>query len=585
MPIFSLKKILSDIKNEETVRKISFVYYASVLNSFLYFILIPVAFFTNAQSDSYLITFLAILISLVPLITLRFKAPLYVSYLTFILLVFFELAGLQYYYGGFTPNITIFYPCLVPLGYILFGQKKGTLLTVFLGVIVTIFFLLDRNGFEFPVVPKDFSKDPVLSIYVTLLMSISLVGLSSYLFVTTFLKKSKNEKALLNNLHIAELENLESKSKQKEIQEIAEYRKRFLAHMSHEIRTPLNGIIGVLEILEMSELDSSQKELVNIVKNSSGSLQDILNKVLDLSKIEAGKVEVSKEAFNVKDIVLGRLNLFKSSAIKKGLSITHSGFDKSPSTMIGDKNLIAQILSNLIGNAVKFTDKGEICVSYAASNNAYKIEVHDTGKGISEAQINELFKEYHQLDNQFSNIKGTGLGLLISKELVKIQNGDIGAYINKEGGTTFWFELPLLTAKTNTIKKMSTSIDNPSKIVSDLNILVVDDKKVNLTVAKLMLEKLGNKVALLQSGINIESRIEKEDFDLILLDINMPDLSGVEVLKNIRSSFPDLKSQIFALTANSMEGDKEKYLKLGFDGYMAKPLTLDKINQDLSQFI
>ncbi|MBL4887044.1 MAG: response regulator [Flavobacteriaceae bacterium] len=385
----------------------------------------------------------------------------------------------------------------------------------------------------------------------------------------------------------SEAEKVLTLRKEKEIAERStEFKSQFLANMSHEIRTPMNGIIGMINILiEHTTLDSIQKEYVDIIHRSSQDLLAILNDILDLSKLESGKMELSKKEVDMHNIVQKVKQLFEAKAKQKGITIRVLHANDLPLSFNTDETRLTQIISNLVGNAVKFTNEGEIIIKTSLLEQSsqklkFKIEVIDTGTGISKENQAKLFIQFQQLNqNIITGAKGTGLGLSISKKLVTLMGGEIGVESQIGIGSNFWFTFEAFPVVQKEIKKETQINFNQY----NLNILLVDDSDVNLTVLKLMLAKLGCTVEMAINGKKAVDMFKEGKYHLIFMDIQMPVMDGVTATKTIKSMYKNVPP-IIGLSANAMEGDAEKYMAEGLDDYLYKPITTDILNQKLAKW-
>ena len=363
-------------------------------------------------------------------------------------------------------------------------------------------------------------------------------------------------------------------------------RNDFFSSMSHEIRTPLNGIIGLVDMLKETKLDEEQKDYLSTMKNSSNVLLTTINDVLDLSKLEAGRFQLSTAELNISQLIDSSLNLYQPLMHEKGLQSAIKYFDVDSNTgIIGDEIRLKQILNNLISNAVKFTDDGQITINvYKKANDEIQdwllVEVEDTGIGVPEDDLNRIFNRFDQVINQkrkASYKDSTGLGLNISKELIRLMNGEIGAY-NNEKGVTFWFKIPVYFKEQNNIQKQPDSIIKPD--VKGTNALLVDDREVNLKVQSLMLQKLGFNVTTMESSIEAFKTLqqEPEKYKVVFTDIQMPEMDGIELTKKIRQEL--LKSiLIIGVSAQVSNEFIESPEDFGFDDYLSKPVTFDKLTE------
>ncbi len=367
-----------------------------------------------------------------------------------------------------------------------------------------------------------------------------------------------------------------------------EFKKNFLANMSHEIRTPLTGIMGMAEILGKTKLTPYQREYLNTLRYSTENLREIINQILDYSKIEAGEVLLKPRIFPVEALFENAEKLFESICnkdikLEKNISPELSGHIKT------DEQRVLQVIYNLLSNAVKFTDKGKITLRLTPEtpidekgNFLIKAEVEDTGIGIRPEVQKHLFKPFAQIDQgDTRDIDGTGLGLSICKKLCEILGGDIDVNSKPGKGSLFWFTFIAKRAKEETEHFLTDSktkaVKHPE--LSSLKILHVEDKPVNQKVVTLILESMGHEVKTAGNGKKAIEICSKEKFDLILMDIQMPVMDGITATRKLRKNFSDLPP-IIGLSANAFEGDREKYMKLGMDEYLTKPvndLDMDKM--------
>jgi len=373
----------------------------------------------------------------------------------------------------------------------------------------------------------------------------------------------------------------------------------FLATMSHELRTPLNGITGMAQLMEDTGLNDRQRNYLLSLRNSGEVLLNLVNDILDFSKIEAGAIEIDYHAFPLHDAVATALQLVETQAKTKGLETQLSVIGIRPDDYFwGDGRKITQILTNLLSNAVKFTEKGTITVTVERHETAGHVstlnfEVQDTGIGIPSDRIRSLFQAFTQIESSISRrYEGSGLGLAISQGLINAMGGtDITVNSALGEGSLFTFTLSLPTAKAPQHSAPSTqdSATAPSnKVEADkaLSILVVEDNKINRTVAKGLLERLGHTVTTAEDGQQGLEKATKSQFDLIMMDIHMPVMNGLDATKAIRNLSDRHKATtpILALTADVMQASIEEYSRHGMQGYVAKPVRKETLINSLQPF-
>ncbi|MEI6209562.1 MAG: PAS domain S-box protein [Desulfuromonadales bacterium] len=367
----------------------------------------------------------------------------------------------------------------------------------------------------------------------------------------------------------------------------------FLANMSHEIRNPMNGVLGMTQLLEMTELSEEQREFVAGLKMSGKNLLSLINDILDLSKIEAGKIMFELAEFSLQHCINDVVLMQKSVIHEKRLKLDVEVSDDIPPFMMGDQHRIKQILHNLMGNAVKFTSQGGITISAQLleqqdASLLVLLAVRDSGIGISPENLDKIFRPFEQEDGSTTrNYGGTGLGLTISSRLVELMAGNISVESTPGAGSCFKVTLPFAA-----VNESSATVETPQKTSaswdgSPLRVLLVEDDQVSITFESSLFRKLGFDVTVAKSGRECLAALENDSFDIVLMDINMPDMNGEKALSEIRMIEQDtpLHQKVIALTAYSLRGDKERLLDEGFDGYVSKPMAISELVREMKRVL
>ena len=374
-------------------------------------------------------------------------------------------------------------------------------------------------------------------------------------------------------------------------EESSKAKELFLANMSHEIRTPMSGILGIANLLSKTDLGEQQRTYTSLITASANSLLAIVNDVLDIEKIASGKFELEHIPFKLEEKVNTTVQSFQFKAEEKNIHLTFKSNVAEDLVVLGDPSRLGQILNNLISNALKFTGKGEIFVSISYARHEYKavvieFEVRDTGIGIRQDRLADVFKPFVQASSDTSRkFGGTGLGLSICKELIDLQGGRITVESEINAGTCFTFYLPYDKGDAAMLVKDNEELDYKS--LASLNILVAEDYELNQFLIKHVLDDWGCRATIVNNGLEAVEEVTAHNFDLILMDIHMPEMDGITATKKIRAMMDPVKSKIpiIALTANALRGDHLNYMQAGMNECVTKPYTEEKLFRMIVQII
>lgn len=371
---------------------------------------------------------------------------------------------------------------------------------------------------------------------------------------------------------------------------LAEAKSRFLANMSHEIRTPMNGIMATLNLLSETKLDTDQREHIELIQRSSSSLLTILNDILDFSKIQKGRLEITEEPFNLKAACHDIVNTFGAAVATKGISLELDFEEGIPELVVGDESRLRQILNNLVGNATKFTNVGGVKFHVGHTPEWFEFEIKDTGIGMSPEAVENLFTPFRQEDSSITRrFGGTGLGLSISKELAELMGGSIEVSSEKGIGSTFTLKLPL---KTDSSQNEKTTVEPSSNMLQrssafdcsdempSLSILVAEDNSINQIVARKTIEKFGHQVTIVSDGQEAVEMVSEQNFDVVILDLEMPKMNGIQAAKAIRK-LPEVsdKLRIIAMTGHALQESRDACVEAGMDGFLSKPFDPWKLRE------
>lgn len=366
----------------------------------------------------------------------------------------------------------------------------------------------------------------------------------------------------------------------------------FLAMISHELRTPLNAILGMAQILKQKDLTKEHQEYIDIISHAGNSLLSLVSDILDFVRLEAGKLSFSEDPFDLKNLFTLIVSSMRYQAEEKGLILKLEYPPHVPTLVLGDANRIRQVLVNLLSNAIKFTDKGFIkvivnCIEQPFQKGLFEVQLIDTGIGIAKDKLEHIFEKFSQVDSIYHRKQmGIGLGLTITKELVTAMGGEIKVQSECNRGSEFCFTL-LLKLKDHTEPQIKETGPSSFKIkrAYPLTVLLVEDNLINQKVAKIMLEDLGCKVDIFMNGREVLNRLDQlNQYQLIFMDVGLPDISGFDIVKQIRQK-PELKNiPIIAMTAHVLERDKQQALSVGMNRVIAKPISYETLAMVLEEF-
>lgn len=397
---------------------------------------------------------------------------------------------------------------------------------------------------------------------------------------TVIIRRLLEQLRLINNLAL-EKERADNSAKIKE---------QFLANMSHEIRTPINAVVGFSNLLQKTPLKNEQKQFVDLIQTSGENLLAVVNDILDISKLEAGMMRISKNPFNIREKCMANELMFNHKAREKNIGFSYAIDENIPHILVGDAERLNQVMTNLINNAIKFTSKGEVSVEVKMKNKTSgKIDllfsVKDSGIGIPANKISAIFERFEQADSETSRqFGGTGLGLSIVKKIINLQGGEIFVQSEPGKGSDFMFTISYDYIDTEEkLAELATSQNLEKTEFNNLKALVAEDNVTNQTLLKFILKQWNLEYDLVENGEKALQLIQKNKYDIVLMDIQMPVMDGYEAAKRIRKDFGTIP--IIAMTAHVLPTEREKCIKAGMNDYISKPLKEDEFLTMLKKYL
>ena len=565
------------------------------LVSFLVFIAMTISLASNIllERDSLLLSLLLsiAMISFYVFYISRYKekfVPIGLVYIVFSLLFFIPI---WFSNGGIEgPTKTAYLMSVVAAMMILPKRYHLVFILVTISIILTLYWLELQHPEWLVKYPNEKTKHT--DILISTILYLLIISISVSLYKRTY--DMDRDNLIKKSIDLEESREYLSETKQ-QAEEATKAKSRFLANMSHEIRTPLNGIIGTIDLLQHTPLNAEQEELMLSLKSSSTHLLEIVNDVLDISKIEADKLELFEGPCNLENIIqqVTAISTPRLIALKKNITLSAAVQPGVESEIIADESRIKQVLINLVGNAIKFTETGNIKLEVSAnmideSLQELHFAVSDTGIGISEENIQSLFIPFTQIDSTATRKhSGTGLGLSICRKIIEEMGGRIWVESELGKGSTFKFIIPVqinLVRKSQQPQQRNAAGAISGSEIKPLKMLVAEDNNMNQLLATKMFKKIGYIIEIANNGKEAVEMTAKYDYDLVFMDIHMPEMDGIEATQRILNSGRAKVPIIIAMTANAVKEAEAEYLQLGMKDIVTKPFTIDQLRKVLEKW-
>lgn len=506
-------------------------------------------------------------------IYLNSKGRLRITYILVVFIISYHAFCCQLSFGYAAGFVYYFYSLTV----FIFIFRKYSFLRFFLFIYITVLYIIQYRYLDMHTVYPPASVIPLGLIY----FFNAAASFFSIAFMATFFSRAADR---AEGLLLEAKDKAEAGMRAKSV---------FLAHMSHEIRTPLNSVAGMITLSLMSESEKERSDYLNIAKDSADHLLTVINDILDFSKIEENRMELHDESFDIYNLVNNTVKALNTGVDKERVQMFFSLTDDIPRILRGDPSRLRQVLINLISNAIKFTEKGSIKINIEKKLSGddfciLKFSVADTGSGIPEKSLDEIFESFTQLSGSgAARLKGTGLGLTISRELVKLMGGAITVTSRSGEGSVFFFEIPLKYGDSCELLPAPGSGASAPGVRSGRRILVAEDDVINRLLIEQYLGMLGFSYKVVGNGRMALAELSESDYDLVLMDIEMPDMDGVTALGLIKNSVPgEIKNvPVIAMTGYAVSDYHEMEIDRGFDDYISKPFSLRELEEKIAEHI